>query len=149
MALAYVTGVLGRIFAVRWIVFKLAALGDVREEIAETRRIVGRRLVYLSLIPGSPRTFSAAERDFLAAFVRDLLVHDCESIHHVIDGSGFEASARRSIVTNLAVASARPDAFHTYATLEEALEAISLEVGGSPALLEAEAAERGLVFPRP
>jgi hypothetical protein len=129
MSPAFVTGVLGRVFLVRWVNFHLAALQAVREEIAASRRTVGRRLVYLSLIPATRRDFSDPERDALAAYVRDLLVHDCASVHHVIAGTGFAASARRSIVTNLAVSAARPELFHTHASLEDALLAIASEVG--------------------
>jgi hypothetical protein len=145
---SYVTGVIGRIFAVRWIVFSLPALSAVRQEIAEVRRTLVRRLVYLSLIPSSPRSFTEAEREFLGSYVRDLLVRDCQSIHHVIEGEGFVASTRRSIVTNLAVASSRPDVFHTHASLEAALESIAEEVGDSSAVLLSEARQRGLLFTR-
>jgi hypothetical protein len=144
---AFITGVLGRVFLVRWIRFHLAALQGVREEIAESRRIVGRRLVYLSLIPATARVFSDGERDALAAYVRDLLVHDCESIHHVIAGEGFAASARRSIVTNLAVSAARPEVFHTHATLEEALLSIASEVGKPGVALLSWAEGRELRWP--
>lgn len=148
MPAPYVSGVLGRVFAVRWRVFTLPALVALREEIAEARLILGRPLVYLSLIPSSPRTFTPAEREALASFVRGLLVEDCSSIHHVIDGDGFAASARRSIVTNLAIASAHPAAFHTHATLEEALTAVAEEIGGSSDELMAAVAARDIPFRR-
>ena len=129
MPQTFVTGVLGRVFLVRWVRFDLAALRAVREEVAASRRTVGRRLVYLSLIPATRRVFSDAERDALAAYVRDLLVHDCASIHHVIAGAGFAASARRSIVTNFALSATRPELFLTHATLVDALHAVASEVG--------------------
>jgi len=144
---AYVSGVLGRVFAVRWVRFTLATLSVVREEIATARRVTGRRLVYLSLIPATPRSFTDMERDALRGYLRDLLKHDCVSIHHVIAGTGFAASARRSIVTNLALAAARPDVFHTYATLEEALGEIAVEVGEAAGELLAEARRLDLELP--
>jgi hypothetical protein len=148
MPAPYVSGVVGRVFAVRWRVFTLQALAALREEIAEARLILGKPLVYLSLIPSSPRTFTREEREALASFVRGLLVEDCSSIHHVIDGDGFAASARRSIVTNLAIASADPAAFHTYATLEDALAVVADETGESAEELMAEAAARRIPFSR-
>jgi hypothetical protein len=147
MAPPYVSAVLGRAFAVRWRVFTLHALGSVRDEVAEARRIAERPLVYLALIPSSPRAFTAAERDILASYVRDLLAQDCVSIHHVIDGDGFAASARRSILTNLAVASAHPRAFHTHASLRQALATVAEEIGDTAERLLAEAAKRGIPFP--
>jgi hypothetical protein len=147
MSPAFVTGVFGRVFVVRWVRFNLTALTAVRAEIAESRRAVRQRLVYLSLIPSTRRAFSDAERDALGAYVRDLLVHDCASIHHVIAGAGFAASARRSIVTNLALAAARPGSFFTHASLEEALLAISPEVGKLGDELVEAAKSRGLGWP--
>jgi hypothetical protein len=134
------------VFAVRWRVFTLEALAELRREISRARGIVGRRLVYLSLIPASPRDFSAEERVALGAFVRDLLVHDCASLHHVIDGAGFYASARRSIVTALAVATARPEDFGTHATLEDALAALAPAVGAPASVLLEDARKRGIPF---
>lgn len=147
MSPAFVTGVLGRVFVVRWVRFTLGALTTVRREIASSRRTVGRRLVYLSLIPATRHAFTDAERDALGAYVRDLLVRDCVSIHHVIAGAGFAASARRSIVTNLALSAARPEAFFTHASLEEALLAIADEVGKPGEELVEAAKGRGLGWP--
>ena len=144
---AFVTGVFGWVFVVRWVRFRLAALTEVRAEITLCRRTVGRRLVYLSLIPSDRRGFSDGERDALGAYVRDLLVHDCASIHHVIAGTGFAASARRSIVTNLALSAARPEVFFTHASLDEALLAIAPEVGETGGDLAMAAKRRGLDFP--
>ena len=147
MGAPFVTCTIGRIFAVRWVVFTLPALAEVRARITDTRKTLGKRLAYLSLIPSSPRSFTAAERELLASFVRDLLVEDCGSIHHVIEGAGFAASARRSIVTSLALASTEPQAFHTYATLGEALRSLAADLGESPEALVAEATKGDLPFP--
>jgi hypothetical protein len=143
----YVSGVVGRLFVVRWRVFRLADLADVHAQIAKTRRVGGRRLIYLSLIPASPRTFTPPEEEALAAFLRDLLAQDCEGIHHVIAGQGFIASARRSIVTNMAIATANPGAFQSYGTLEDAVEVLARSVDRSPEDLLAVLRERGLTFP--
>lgn len=144
---AYVTSaIFGRVFAVRWHAFSLNALAEVRREVAVAHHTAGRPLAYLSLIPSSPRDFSDGERQALAAYVRDLLAGDCVSLHHVIEGAGFAASARRSIVTGLALAASRPEAFHTYATLQAAIDAIALEIGERPADLLDETRRRGISF---
>jgi hypothetical protein len=143
----YTTGVIGHVFVVRWRSFRLADVTAVRGEIAAARRTAGHRLVYLSLVPSSNRAFSAIEIVGLTDFVRDLLVRDCESIHHVIDGDGFIASARRSIVTSMALAATNPRAFRVHASLEEALGVIAADVGGSKDALLAEARARDLSFP--
>ncbi len=88
----------------------------------------GSPVVYLSLIPESPRSFTDPEREALQRYLEDLLSGHCQSIHHVVAGQGFQASARRSIVTHLALGTTRPDAIRTYSTLPEAIGAIGDEL---------------------
>jgi hypothetical protein len=142
----YVSGSIGRIFIVRWRHYRLADVAIVKSEIAELRRLVGGRLVYLSLIPDGAHTFSAYEIDALSTFVRELLERDCESIHHVVAGEGFVASARRSLITKIALESARPKLFHVYESLDEALGAIARARGESKQALLEDARARGLDF---
>ena len=145
--MAYVSARIGRIIAIRWRSFEVGDLERARTEIAKLRWASAEPLIYLSLIPADTRTFTKDERERLLAFVTDLF-SDCESVHHVIDGDGFVSSARRSIVTNLALATARPSAFHTYATLEEAMTSISRFVSIPAADLLREATEKGVAFRR-
>lgn len=145
--MGYLAATIGRVFIVRWRGFELGDLAHVRREIAEARTVVGKPLVYLSLIPGDSRTFSAEERGTLLAFVTDIFP-DCESVHHVIDGEGFMSSARRSIVTNLAIRTPHPGAFSTYATLEEAIDAIAPIVGIPQDELTRQALARNVAFRR-
>jgi len=143
----YVTGTFGRLFVVRWRVFVLEHLSVVRRRISQARRAAGAPIAYLSLIPSSPRDFTDEERGALAEYLRQLLSGDCATIHHVIEGEGFVASARRSIVTNLALATAQRGAFHTYATLEEAIEEIAAELRAPKQQLLDEVRSAGLAFP--
>jgi hypothetical protein len=142
----FVSGSIGRIYVVRWRHYRLADVPIVRSEIAELRRLVGGRLVYLSLIPDGAHTFSAHEIDALSGFVRELLERDCESIHHVVAGEGFVASARRSLITKIALESARPKLFHVYESLGEALGAIAKTRGESKQALLEQARARNLDF---
>ena len=141
----YAASVFEGIFAVRWRTFSLEALAQLRDEIRKAALLLGRRLVYLSVIPASPRDFSDGERKVLGEFVRELLENDCRSIHHVIEGAGFAASARRSIVTALAVAASQPEAFHSHASAAAALASISTETGLPGDRLLEEATRRGIV----
>jgi hypothetical protein len=143
----YTTAVMGRLFAVRWRSFRLGDVASVRQEIASARRRVGHPLVYLSLIPASNRAFSAIEIVGLTDFVREILTQDCESIHHVIDGDGFIASARRSIITSIALASSHPKVFQVHASLEAAIGVIAITLGESAEELLTKARARDLEFP--
>ena len=122
----------------------------VRRRIAEMRRILRRPIIYLSLIPDSTYMFSADERDMLTQYLRDLVQAGCGSIHHVIDGEGFLASSRRSIVTQMSmtVGAATAVRFKTHATLEDALTEVAAELVRVPEQLIADAKANGLAFPR-
>ena len=142
----FVTATIQQLYAVRWSRFRLADLVAVRAEVASARIRARQELVYLSVVPASNRAFSQQEHAALGAYVKDLLT-DCVSIHHVVDGEGFVASARRSIVTQLALASARPDAFFTHATLEEAAAVIAPRLRMSSFALLDEARAHDLALP--
>jgi hypothetical protein len=144
----YVAASFDQLLVVRWRDYRPDDLAAVRRRIAEMHRMLARPILYLSLIPDSPRVFSEAERAALADYLRDLLACGCGVIHHVIDGEGFVASSRRSIVTNMALATARPEVFETHATLEDALAEIAGLLGRVPSELIADAKARGLAFRR-
>jgi hypothetical protein len=144
----YLTGNFDRVFVVRWRAFRLEDLAAVRARIAELRHTLARPVVYLSLIPDSPRSFTDAEREALQRYLEDLLSGDCKSIHHVVAGEGFQASARRSIVTNMALGTTRPGAFRTYSTLPDAVAAISDELQIPARDLLEQIAAQGLSFSR-
>jgi hypothetical protein len=144
----YVSASFDRLFAVRWRDYRPEDLAAVHRSIAEMHRIVARPIIYLSLIPDSPRVFTETERFMLGEFLRELLTSGCGAIHHVIDGAGFVASSRRSILTNMALATAQPAAFKTHATLEDAIGDIAVVLRRVPAELLADAKARGLAFPR-
>ena len=142
----YVTASIDRLYAVRWVGFRVSYLDAVRDEILEMHARLRRPLLYLSLIPTSNRAFTEQERLVLAGYIKELAVA-CESIHHVIDGAGFVASARRSIVTQLALHSSRPDIFFTHATLEEAASVIAPKLRMSSLALLDQARAHDLAFP--
>jgi hypothetical protein len=144
----FVTATFDQLFVVRWRDYRPEDLASVRRRIAEVRRAIARPVLYLSLIPDSPHVFSEVERGVLVEYLRSLLADGCGGIHHVIDGEGFVASSRRSIVTNMALATKRPAVFKTHATLEDALAEIAPVLRRDPAELIAEARARGLAFPR-
>jgi hypothetical protein len=113
----------GPVLYVSWRGFTPDDLRAVVELAATLRRDTGAGVAYLSRVPADTRAFTSDERAALLEFLLAILP-SCASIHHVIEGEGFVKSARRSIVTNMALATPRPRAFHTYAALEEALTAV-------------------------
>jgi hypothetical protein len=113
----------GPVLYVSWRGFTPGDLRAVIDHVTKLRGDTGAGVVYLSRVPADSRAFSSEERASLLEFLLAILP-SCASIHHVIEGEGFVKSARRSIVTNMALATPRARDFHTYATIDEALVAV-------------------------
>ena len=113
----------GPVLYVSWRGFTPGDLAAVVDHVTKLRSATGAGVVYLSRVPADSRPFTAEERGVLLEFLLAILP-GCASIHHVIEGEGFVKSARRSIVTNMALATPRPRDFHTYASIDEALVAV-------------------------
>ena len=113
----------GPVLYVSWRGFTPGDLHAVIDRVTKLRSDTGAGVVYLSRVPADSRAFTAEERAVLLEFLLAILP-SCASIHHVIEGEGFVKSARRSIVTNMALATPRPRDFHTYASIQEALVAV-------------------------
>ncbi len=113
----------GRVLYASWRGYTLDDLKQLTGAIGELRRTLDREVIYLSRIPFDNTLFSADDQQVLLDFLLGILP-DCASIHHVIEGDGFVKSARRSIVTTMALASPRPRDFHAHSTLAEAAASI-------------------------
>jgi hypothetical protein len=115
----YALTIRGPVLYVSWKGLRPGDLDTIRGEITKLRQRRSVPVAYLSRIPGSGGVFGADERRVLGEFLASL-VEDCASIHHIIEGEGFLAGARRAIVTGMALATSRPRIFHTHATVAEA-----------------------------
>jgi hypothetical protein len=131
----YAVTTLGSVLYVSWRGFTVGELHEVAEQIADLRRVTSRWVVYLSRIPADNHVFTPAEHAALLEFLLTILPN-CASIHHVIEGMGFVKSARRATVTNMALSTPRPNAFHTHATISEAIRAIEEAYAVAPSELE-------------
>jgi hypothetical protein len=127
-ALPFASTSLGPVLYVSWRGVSAEDLREVRDQVADLRRACGGPVVYLSRIPADNHVFSEEERTMLVEFLLAILP-SCASIHHVVEGSGFVKSARRSIVTNMALATPRSRDFFTYDTMLAAKAAIELTYG--------------------
>jgi hypothetical protein len=108
---------------VSWRGFTSRELREVTEELAEMQRTSGKPVAYLSRIPAGAYVFTDGDQAVLLRFLQTILAY-CATIHHIVDGDGFIKSARLAIVTNLALATARPRDLHTHASIEDAAEVI-------------------------
>lgn len=123
--------VVDRVLVAAW---KTPELEDVREITAEleaTRARVGGPLLYLSVI--GPSSIPRGDiRDELVNFYHALL-HNCDSVHIVIEGTEFQQSIKRSVIANvLLVVPARGRVF-----IENSLQGV---IAASPATVRQELA---------
>lgn len=116
------------VLCVSWRGFTPSELDEIVVHAAERKRATSMPTVYLSRIPADTRVFPDEELRVLLDFLVKMLP-SCASIHHVVEGHGFIKSARRSIVTKLALATPNPRSFHTHASMADATAAITTAYG--------------------
>jgi hypothetical protein len=87
---------------VAWRSPEQADLASTLDELRQHQAELGRRLLYLSVI-GPSALPQGGVRNALVGFYRDLLAC-CDSMHVVIEGSGFEMSMQRSVIANVMLA---------------------------------------------
>src|SRR5580700_9318926 len=84
-----------------WRGFTPEDLNDLADRIADLRRALGCKVVYLARIPAGGRSFTAEDDVVLQKYLNRILPL-CATIHHVIEGDGFVKSARLATVNTLA-----------------------------------------------
>jgi len=117
----YITALIGNLHVLRWL--RAPSLIDVQNVTREVERIArtqGKSLVCVAIVPADvdPPGDDARKRmlDDLAR-----LLNVSESIHFVIEGSGFKHVMLRSVVTGLILVAGRRGRIFVQGTLEEAL----------------------------
>lgn len=116
------------VLSVSWRGFTPSDLDEIIAHAAERKRATSMPTVYLSRIPADMRVFTDDELRLLLEFLVKILP-SCASIHHIVEGDGFITSARRSILTKLALSTPSPRSFHTHASMAEATAAITTAYG--------------------
>jgi hypothetical protein len=109
----------GPVLYVSWRGYTREDLEDVAAAAASLRATLGRDVVYLSRIPYDLTMLSPEAHSQIFQFLERILPH-CATVHHVIEGDGFVKSARRAIVTNMALATPRARDFYTHSSMTEA-----------------------------
>jgi hypothetical protein len=89
----------GRVLAVAWRTPEHDDLVAVISELRRAEGVLGQKLLYLSVIGGRALP-EGTVRDELVGFYRDLL-HSCDTLHVVIEGTEFEMSIKRSVIANV------------------------------------------------
>jgi hypothetical protein len=113
----------GPVLYVSWRGLSRDDLREVTASLARVRASIGRGAIYLARIPYDNSMLTSDELAVLHEFLVGILA-SCASIHHVVEGDGFVKSARRAIVTNLALGTPRPRDFYTHSTMAEAAATI-------------------------
>jgi hypothetical protein len=113
--------VIGNVHIVRWM--RAPSLEDVQtvtRDVEKTALSLGRSLVCIAIVPNDVEPPSDDARKRMLGDL-DRLVAVSESIHFVIEGSGFKHVMLRSVVTGLILVAGRRGRIFVHSTFDEAL----------------------------
>ncbi len=141
----YASGVMGNLHVLRWL--RSPTLADVQvvtREIERFGKTLGKPIVCVAIIPGSvePPADDARKR-MLDDLERLLKISD--SVHFVIEGSGFKHVMLRSVVTGLILVAGRRGRIFVHGNLEDALRECGDLLTLPAATILASARARGLL----
>ncbi len=138
------SGSFGDVYFVHWLSSPIPTeLLELEPEIEALHKKVGRKVLYLTLVPPEAPVPSAEERKALDAFAQRIRAF-VEHAYLVLEGQGFRASIQRSVVTGLTLFKER--GFMTICgTVDEAMGKIAGRSKVDRATLDAAARGHGLI----
>jgi hypothetical protein len=123
------TWFLGGVYFAHWLRPDVADFARVAREITDARLRAGQAVVYLSLLREDTAPFDEPSRLGLLTHVGEVLDR-CTSMHFVVEGHGFRASAHRSMVAGILLAKRRGHLF-VHGSVPEALTQAERHTGRS------------------
>jgi hypothetical protein len=112
------------IYAVRWDNPEPQDLRRIDFAIAELHKKLGKPCIYLAIVPQDAETPSNEMRSAMIAGMTAMLEH-CESIHFVIEGSGFKHTVLRSALAGILLVAGRRGRVFVHTTVQDALQAFA------------------------
>lgn len=119
------------IFAVRWENPEPQDLRRVDLAVAELHKRLGKPCLYLAIVPADAEAPSNEMRSAMIAGMSGMLEH-CESIHFVIEGSGFKHTVLRSALAGILLVAGRRGRVFVHTTVQDALQAVAAHVKLEP-----------------
>lgn len=119
--MAYSSTTLENIHVVRWQTTEERDLRRIQSDVADLHKKMGRPCIYLALVPEDSETPSNQVRSAMIDSMAKMLEH-CETIHFVIEGSGFKHTVLRSAMAGILLVAGRRGRIFVHTTAEEAVK---------------------------
>jgi hypothetical protein len=116
-----VTACIDDIYLVQWIVPAIEDVDRIVAECVEIRKKTGRRLDYIAIIPVDCDRPPDAVRKRMSDSI-DSLLDTCETVHLVVEGTGFRRAVLLSIAIGVFLTSKNRARTFTHGSLRDALK---------------------------
>lgn len=145
--MSYVRSQVGKVFAVLWKETTLEDIAQLRQEIPEARRLVGEKIIYLSISDGKTPSPGEAERKAMVKLAEDMMPH-YEALYIVLRAEGFRGSVLRSVMAAMMLLSKHRQHVYVVDSIEEVLYRHSDRLGLDESAVRRQLAKDGLLLPR-
>lgn len=127
--MAFNSRLVGNLYVVRWVEATLPDVAAVEDEVAAAKAAAGRiQLHGLAIVPITTPPPNDDVRKAMSRSMSKLLDH-IETMHTVIEGSGFKHTILRSAMTGIVLVSGKRGRVFVHSTIDEALHSLSGLVG--------------------
>lgn len=146
---AFVSMVIGNLHLLRWLrAPSVVEVARVTSDVEKLGRRLGVPLVCIGIVPGEvDPPGDDARRRMLADLEK--LMRVSESVHFVVEGSGFKHVMLRSVVTGLILVAGRRGRIFVHLSVEDALREVCDVVSVPTATILATARAGGILVPGP
>lgn len=135
------TCLVDKVYVVRWIQPNLADAQRVLAELESASKTLGGALIFIGI---ADQHTKPPDEDVRRIFSQntDRILQMCQSIHMVIEGTGFRIAVLRSVATSIFMLSGKRNKIHISTTLREALGKVAAQLGSTPDVLVRHLRER-------
>jgi hypothetical protein len=128
------TATVESVYAVRWDKPEPADLRRINMDVADLHKKLGRPCIYLAIVPEGAETPSNEMRSSMISTMETMLKH-CDSIHFVIEGSGFKHTVLRSALAGILLVAGRRGRVFVHTTAQDAIQAFASQIRSDPSSL--------------
>jgi len=115
------TGIVERLFLVRWDEPVPSDVHRVVTEVGTASERLGQKLYFIAVTPANSKPPDEPTRRVFAANLPRLLER-CESLHLIIEGTGFSSTVRRAVAAGLFLVSGKRKSMFVHDDIHAALE---------------------------
>lgn len=122
--MACTTTTIDSIYAVRWDAPHERDVRKIVTDVTDLHKRLGRSCIYLAIVPQDGETPSNEVRSSMIESMDKMLEH-CETIHFVIEGSGFKHTVLRSAMAGILLVAGRRGRVFVHTSVDEAIRAFA------------------------